>query len=482
MSNQLGFFVQREPDNRLLNVFEELCKENEQIIFQIHFQLATSDSIVVNRNQVFEDFYASPSLQVLTEDETYLINRIVVQLKNHTITFTRGELLPTPSPVFDYIKSQNANNNVAVLQNATPEQKLEISKYLQGKLCSTSTPNLISSNLPSEYEALLSQHNSMLSRLEQLNADLLVKTQEKSQELESSYLEKLRELEEKYAERNSELNQQVDNKKASLDEGYEKRLSDLEKLKADLDQRASLLDDRDNTHVRREIRDNMLNDVKSRIENFGVSEATGRKRTPVFIGMLALIATFGLLLGYTFWEAGTVHKETMFQLEAIRNVSAIEVDGKEKLEIQPETWAKVSATDVDRSALHWIWIRMALFSFGLIGSILYYIKWQNRWAEEHSHSEFQMQQFYIDVNRANWVLESCLEWRKETDSAIPTALLESITKNLFVNESKDLEQVIHPSDELASALLGSASKLKMNVAGNEIEFDKPGKIKPKAKV
>ena len=373
MSNQPGFFVQRDPDSRLLNVFEELCKKNEQIIFQIQFQFATSDSVAVNRNKVFEDFYASPALQALTEGETYLINKIIVQLKTSTITFTRGELLPTPSPVFDYIQSQNTNN-VAAPQNATPEQKLEISKYLQDKLCSISTPNLISSNLPSEYEALLSQHNSMLSRLEKLNADLLVKTQEKSQELESSYLEKLRELEEKYTERNSELNQQVDNKKASLDEGYEKRLTDLEKLKSELDQRASLLDDRDNTHVRREIRDNMLNDVKSRIENFGVSEATGKKRTPVFIGMVALIATFGLLLGYTFWEASTVHKETLFQLEAIRNVSAIGVDGKEKLGIQPETWAKVSATDVDRSALHWIWIRMALFSFGLIGSILYYIK------------------------------------------------------------------------------------------------------------
>jgi len=482
MSNPPGFFVQREPDIRLLNVFEELCKENEQIIFQVIFYLATNDSVTVNRNQVFEDFYARPALQALTEDETYLINKITVQLKNSHITFTRGELLPTPSPVFDYIQSQNTNNNVAAPQNATPEQKLEISKYLQSKLCSTSTPKLISSNLPSEYEALLSQHNSMLSRLENLNADLLVKTQAKSQELESSYIEKLRELEEKYTERNSELNQQVDNKKASLDEGHEQRLSDLEKLKSELDQRASLLDDRDNTHVRREIRDNMLNDVKSRIENFGVSEATGKKRTPVFIGMIALIATFGLLLGYTFWEAGTVHKETMFQLEAIRNVSAIGVDGKEELGLQPETWAKVSATDIDRSALHWIWIRMAVFSFGLIGSILYYIKWQNRWAEEHSHSEFQMQQFYIDVNRANWVLESCLEWRKETGSVIPTALLESITKNLFVNESKELEQVIHPSDELASALLGSASKLKMNVAGNEIEFDKPGKIKSKDKV
>lgn len=218
MSNQPGFFVQRESDNRLLNVFEELCKGNEQIIFQISFRLATNDSVTVNRNQAFEDFYSNPALQLLTEDETYLINKIIVQLKNSSITFIRGELLPVPSPIFDYIQSENTNNNVAAPQNATPEQKLEISKYLQGMLCSTSTPNLISSNLPSEYEALLSQHNSMLSRLEKLNTELLIKTQEKSQELESTYLEKLRELEEKYAERNSELNQQVDDKKASLDE------------------------------------------------------------------------------------------------------------------------------------------------------------------------------------------------------------------------------------------------------------------------
>ena len=378
MSNQPGFFVQREPDSRLLNVFEQLCKENEQLIFQIIFNLATTDSVNVNRNRGFEDFYSSAVIQELTKDETYLINKVTIQLKNSAITFTRGELLPNPSPVFDYIQSQNTNNNVAAPQNATAEQKLAISKFLQNELCSTSTPNLISANLPSEYEALLSQHNSMLSKLEKLNADLLIKTQEKGQELESSYLEKLRELEEKYSEKSSDLEQKTDEKKSSLDEEYEKKLSDLEKRNAELDQRSSQLDDRDNTHVRREIRDNMLNDVKSRIDNFGVSEATGKKRTPVFVGMLSLIVTFGLLLGYTFWEAGTVHKETMFQLEAIRNVSAIGVDGKEKLGINPETWAKVSATDVDRSALHWIWIRMAVFSFGLIGSILYYIKWQNR--------------------------------------------------------------------------------------------------------
>lgn len=113
---------------------------------------------------------------------------------------------------------------------------------------------------------------------------------------------------------------------------------------------------------------------------------------------------------------------------------------------------------------------------------MYYVKWQNRWAEQYANSEFQLQQFYIDVNRANWAIESCLEWRKETNTEIPSVLLESITRNLFEGVNEELEKVIHPSDELASALLGSASKLKMKVGDSELEFDKPGKIKAKQSI
>ena len=80
------------------------------------------------------------------------------------------------------------------------------------------------------------------------------------------------------------------------------------------------------------------------------------------------------------------------------------------------------------------------------------------------------------MNRANWVIESCLEWRKVTDSVIPSDLLGSITRNLFTTETKTLDQVTHPADELASALMGSASSLKLNLNGNELEFNKPGKI------
>ncbi|BCO26152.1 hypothetical protein MIZ03_1032 [Rhodoferax lithotrophicus] len=75
-----------------------------------------------------------------------------------------------------------------------------------------------------------------------------------------------------------------------------------------------------------------------------------------------------------------------------------------------------------------------------------------------------------------------MEWRKETDSAIPTELLSSITNGLFVNPMSEPERVIHPADELASALMGSASKLKLKVGDGEMEFDKPSKITNKTTV
>ncbi len=483
MSNKPGFFVQRTNDKKLISVFEALCVENETYVFSISFTFGTNDSLTFNKTDDFNLISENEEIAELMKGSSFIINRITVTLKGRLIKFVRGELLPESSPLFDHIEFETANHNnsapIKALELADTIKKIHISKFLQSKLSPVSNPKLISTNLPKEYEALLSQHNSMLSKLEELNSELLIKNQQKSQELEHEYIQKLGSLEDSHNQKSDDLNQQYLTKQEKLEAELEKKSKELEERKEKLDSRADALDDRDNTHVRREIRDKMLTDVKERIKDFGVSSATNNKRKPVLFGMLSMMIVFSLLLAFSIYEASGIHKETMFQLEAIRNVSMIGEVGKEEMGISPETWAKVSATDVDRSVIYWLWLRITIFSFGLIGTILYYIKWQSRWADFHSNSEFQLQQFYIDVNRANWVIESCLEWSKETETEIPTAMLESMTKNLFVGENKDLEQVIHPSDELASAILGSASKLKMNVAGNEIEIDKPGKIKPK---
>lgn len=73
------------------------------------------------------------------------------------------------------------------------------------------------------------------------------------------------------------------------------------------------------------------------------------------------------------------------------------------------------------------------------------------------------------------MVESCVEWRKERQSDVPTTLIESMTRGLFA--TRDMPPpVLHPADELASALMGSASKVSLDLGGNKVNIDKPGKI------
>jgi len=137
--------------------------------------------------------------------------------------------------------------------------------------------------------------------------------------------------------------------------------------------------------------------------------------------------------------------------------------------------AKLSDVKVQSPDLTWLWIRLSLTALGLVGSILYYIRWQDRWASQHAAAEWQLRQFQLDISRANWVIESGLEWNKATGQVMNEALVERVTHGLFVKENEPA-QVLHPADELATALLGSASKVNLHTPAGDVEFNKPGKI------
>lgn len=85
----------------------------------------------------------------------------------------------------------------------------------------------------------------------------------------------------------------------------------------------------------------------------------------------------------------------------------------------------------------------------------------NRWFEKYAKIEFFLKQLQLDFERASWVVETSLEWRKELDgSVLPEVLLNSLTKNLFSDTSHgEEEQLLHPTDQVLSALLGNAIKV-----------------------
>lgn len=81
-----------------------------------------------------------------------------------------------------------------------------------------------------------------------------------------------------------------------------------------------------------------------------------------------------------------------------------------------------------------------------------------------------MKQFELDIDRANWVVETALEWKEKQDRSIPDALLGSISRNLFTKTERDEDADMHPADYLASAILGRASNVNLKVPGGEISL------------
>ncbi|WP_338849172.1 hypothetical protein V8J88_09495 [Massilia sp. W12] len=277
--------------------------------------------------------------------------------------------------------------------------------------------------------------NEHYNSLQTLQETIFTELTQQQINLHEQTIELNKKLHEQISEKYSELEAEFQKKHADYENEYQNRIQKLDEKEHALNERSKEIDESDNTFARRQIRDRMLKDVAERVKNFNLSETTINARNSVKKGMWGLIGLLGGLFVwsiYDIWQSNGSY--SIFQI------------------------AKFASTSLFLSC-----------------SILYYIRWQNQWASSLASTEQALQQFHIDVNRANWVVETLLEWRKETDAEIPQALIEKLTHGLF-HGIESPTPVLHPADELASALFGSASKLSLNLGGNTVEIDKPSSI------
>ena len=261
------------------------------------------------------------------------------------------------------------------------------------------------------------------------------------------------------------LEQEAELRKARelLQEDRARDATELQRQLSELELRKKELDAQDNTNARRGIRKGMLDDITSRMSKFDLSKDTNSKRRPVAVGLLGLILVFTVAVAYT-----------VVQIENENGLlrSAIEVALRSK-----EMAGEVEEIRFERLLL---WIRLSFFGASAIAAMVYLIRWSDNWARRHADAEFHLRQFQLDLNRASWLVETSLEWQRD-GNAMPDALLNALNRNLFESQTTS-ETVLHPADELASALLGSASKLKLKLKteSGEVEFNKPSSI-PKSK-
>lgn len=80
-------------------------------------------------------------------------------------------------------------------------------------------------------------------------------------------------------------------------------------------------------------------------------------------------------------------------------------------------------------------------------TMIYYVKWNDRWFREHADAEFAAKRYKADIYRASWVAELVQELAKDHKEMLPPDLLAAYTRNLF-RDGGQSKASDHPIDGL----------------------------------
>lgn len=281
---------------------------------------------------------------------------------------------------------------------------------------------------PSSKEVLLA--------LEGAVAKVIVDTNEYRRALDISFSEKEEALSKKFAEVREHELREAREERERISREIEARNAVLDERQAELDKRKKALDDRDNTHVRREIRTSLLQLAKDRLDNFTVSKQTRRQYVAIHLVSILGVA---LLVAGSAWYG-----------------SMIVENGK----------------DGSLIALVTIITKSSLLALGAVTLGGWYLKWLSKWFQRISEAEFRLQQFRLDIERASWLAETVLEWRSSSGEPFPELLTSRLSAGLFVSQETGTDDAKSPASQLADALFGSASSVKVKVGQQELTLDR----------
>lgn len=264
-----------------------------------------------------------------------------------------------------------------------------------------------------------------LVRLETFSQDLIERNSKYREDLGSEFDDHKRCLE-----------AEIDAQRQTLEAAHASKLSKLEEREQALEARTKDLDDRESRHVRREIRKDLKKALADRSQKFELSNSTVQKRR-VIHGLFVILLAVTLAMLWQFL---------------------------------PKTTEDYAAAD--------FWVRIGKSAFAAVGfamTAVFYIRWNDWWFRQHADEEFRLKRLELDIDRASWVVEMALEWKREKDAGpIPAAIMEGVTRNLFENPAAS--RPTHPAEDALASLLGaSAGAVVKMPGGSELRFDRRSK-------
>lgn len=273
-----------------------------------------------------------------------------------------------------------------------------------------------------------------LQRIETLGHSML---EQLSERIAASRIQ----LEEEYRTRRTQMEGEYQASYDRLHKEVEERAKSLEEREKALQGRISEVDDRDARHVRRQIRKDQKQELADKSKEFKLTPGTVALRQPVATVCKVLLWFFGI--------GATV-------LAGINGYLAL------------------AGSNVSTAVWIALGIKQIALTTGLVSTAVFYIRWNNRWFEQHATEEFRLKRLSLDLDRASWLVETAMEWKEEKGTELPNILVERLSSGLFEPDERK-ETPLHPADQLASALLGSSAEANLEFpGGSKLRLDRKG--------
>lgn len=232
--------------------------------------------------------------------------------------------------------------------------------------------------------------------------------------------------------RREELEQKYLDDKAALFEEHQALLAKISEKQEELNKAREELDDRDNMHVRRELREKITADLKSRLQRPLVSASNAKIRYTVVLICIAASSILFLITWYSQQQIGNF------------------------------------ADNVERWSIA---AKMIVSGAAGVGFLVYALAWLRKVYLEDVQMERSLERYALDIDRASWTIETLIEMSKTDGAEIPSDWVKGACNDLFVasavkDDAGGLQAFAALMDVAASAEVGTnGAKITLNRRG-----------------
>lgn len=370
----------------------------------------------------------------LKDSILYSISNGSVSLNHFSISFNRDG---NSSPQFDKLAISNGQSS-----SVSDDVLFKLNELIDAKFVSPAGQSSALFTNPKAFEALISSHQQLLARLEGTATHITEEMVTARLRLEEEFASRASSLEADYAQRRTDLTTEID--------GLREEINSRE---LSLTERQKLLDDRDHIHARRQLREQITQNIARRLEESIVPPSTSTVGTLVLI----LILMVSSILGYVSFSSFLQFSQTILTERSAASPASAGPS------LQSELWST------------WpLLARGFLASVGAIAFVIYGISWLKSLYNDRLRAHRDLERYSIDLNRASWAVETMME-AKAADKAIPDILIAGIAKNLF--ETSTLSNGKENGEDTLASLLRASAKAKIGPAGAEFEMNGRGASK-----